>query len=67
MPIEVPELSAAMYGTQTSITEKEYTALPARFNPVDFDPDTWAQLVKEAASGLETLWGRWGWIPDPGV
>ncbi|MEA3327717.1 MAG: alpha-L-fucosidase [Chloroflexota bacterium] len=47
-PMMVPVLSAAMFGTELSITEEEYTALPAQFNPVDFNPDEWVQLAKEA-------------------
>ncbi len=47
-PIMAPELSAAMFGTQSTITEKEYLALPARFNPVDFDPEEWVRLAKGA-------------------
>jgi alpha-L-fucosidase len=47
-PIMAPELSAAMFGTQISISEKEYLTLPARFNPVDFDPDAWVRLAQEA-------------------
>lgn len=47
-PVMAPELSAAMFGTVTTISESEYTALPARFNPVDFDPDTWVQLAQAA-------------------
>ena len=46
--IMAPDLSEAMFGTQIRITEKEYTALPARFNPVDFDPDAWVRTAKEA-------------------
>ncbi len=47
-PIMAPELSAAMFGTQISISEKEYVRLPARFNPVDFDPDAWVRLAQQA-------------------
>jgi alpha-L-fucosidase len=47
-PIMAPRLSEAMFNTHTAITEKEYTALPARFNPVDFNPDEWVRLAKEA-------------------
>jgi len=47
-PIMTPVLSAAMFGTELSITEEEYTALPAKFNPVDFNPDDWVRLTKEA-------------------
>lgn len=43
-----PALSAAMFGTEIAITEQEYTALPARFNPVDFDPNEWVRLAQEA-------------------
>lgn len=47
-PIMAPELSAAMFGTQIRIEEKEYVKLPERFNPVDFDPDAWVRLAQEA-------------------
>ena len=47
-PIMAPELSAAMFGTQLSISEKEYLTLPSRFNPVDFDPHAWVRLAQEA-------------------
>jgi alpha-L-fucosidase len=47
-PIMAPEFSAAMFRTQISITEKEYIALPAQFNPVDFNPDEWVRLAQEA-------------------
>lgn len=47
-PIMAPDLSAAMFGTQITITEEEYTALPARFNPVDFNADEWVRFAKEA-------------------
>jgi len=43
-----PALSTAMFGTQISIGEKEYVKLPEQFNPVDFHPDEWVRLAKEA-------------------
>jgi alpha-L-fucosidase len=33
---------------QFPITEMEYRALPARFNPIRFDPDAWVALAKSA-------------------
>jgi alpha-L-fucosidase len=47
-PIMAPVLSAAMFGTQKTITEKEYIQLPDRFNPVEFNPDEWVRLAREA-------------------
>jgi alpha-L-fucosidase len=47
-PIMAPKLSAAMYGTEISITEKEYGKLPAQFNPADFNADEWVRIAKEA-------------------
>ncbi len=50
-PIMAPELSAAMFATQKTITEKEYVSLPERFNPVDFDPDEWVRIAQDAGMG----------------
>jgi len=47
-PIMAPVLSQVMFGTEISITEEEYIALPAQFNPVDFDPEEWVRLAQEA-------------------
>ena len=47
-PIMASDLSEAMFGTQTRITEAAYTALPTRFNPVDFDAAAWVRLAQEA-------------------
>jgi alpha-L-fucosidase len=47
-PIMAPDLSEAMFGTQTRISEAEYTALPRRFNPLDFDADAWVRTAQEA-------------------
>lgn len=30
------------------ISEQDYVALPAKFNPVEFDPGAWVQLAREA-------------------
>jgi alpha-L-fucosidase len=47
-PIMIPQLSDAMFGTQISITEKDYVKLPTQFNPIDFNADEWVRLAKEA-------------------
>ena len=47
-PIMAPDLSEAMFGTQARITESDYRALPARFNPVDFDAEAWVRAAREA-------------------
>ncbi len=47
-PVMAPALSATMFGTQISITEREYVALPSQFNPVDFDPDEWVRIARGA-------------------
>jgi alpha-L-fucosidase len=47
-PIMAPELSQVMFGTTTSTSEAEYTAFPARFNPVDFDAAAWVHLAQAA-------------------
>jgi len=46
--IMAPKLAGAMFGTQVTITEEEYVNLPSQFNPVDFNPDEWVRLAKEA-------------------
>ena len=43
-----PELSEAMFGTTTRISEKDYMQLPARFNPVDFDAEAWVRTAQQA-------------------
>ena len=53
-PIMAPELSAAMFKTQISITEQEYTALLARFNPVDFDPEVWSRVEGVILHAIKT-------------
>ncbi len=43
-----PDLSEAMFGTPSRIGEAEYTSLPDKFNPVDFDADSWVKNAKDA-------------------
>ena len=45
-PIMAPELSEAMFGVKTRISEVDYQTLPDRFNPVDFDPDAWVRTAQ---------------------
>lgn len=47
-PIMAPALSEAMFGTTSRISEAAYTALPVRFNPVDFNAAAWVRLAQEA-------------------
>jgi alpha-L-fucosidase len=47
-PIMAPKLSEAMFGTQAKVSEQDYVKFPSRFNPVDFNPDEWVRLAKEA-------------------
>jgi alpha-L-fucosidase len=47
-PIMAPDLAGVLFGKQRSISEAEYVALPQRFNPVIFEPETWVQIAQEA-------------------
>jgi len=47
-PIMAPNLAEGMFHNQVRITEAAYTALPQRFNPVQFDPNQWVAVAKEA-------------------
>ena len=47
-PIMTPELSEVMFRNPTRISEAEYKALPARFNPTRFDARAWVRLAQES-------------------
>jgi alpha-L-fucosidase len=47
-PIMAPDLAAVAFGVQPPIREADYVALPRKFNPVDYDPRSWARLAKQA-------------------
>jgi hypothetical protein len=47
-PIMTPEMSELMFRNTHRISEADYTALPARFNPQKFDPRAWVRLAQEA-------------------
>ncbi len=47
-PIMTPDLSEVMFGTQVRINEADYSALPGRFNPVDFDAEAWMRTAQDA-------------------
>ena len=47
-PMMTPRFSEAMFGNKTRISETDYTALPDRFNPVDFDAAAWVRLAQQA-------------------
>ncbi len=50
-PIMMPDLAAVAFGEQPSIRESEYLALPDKFDPVDYEPRTWARMAREAGMG----------------
>jgi len=52
-PIMAPRLSEAMFGTPSTVSEAEYIKLPARFNPIEFDADTWVKTAKD--SGMKYI------------
>ncbi len=43
-----PDLAKVLFGARKPISEAEYTALPAKFNPTQFDPDAWVKAAKQA-------------------
>jgi alpha-L-fucosidase len=45
-----PELALAAFGPQPRISQSEYVALPARFDPVDYAPRKWLRLAKRAGA-----------------
>ncbi len=47
-PIMAPDLAEVLFGTKTRISEAGYVKLPERFNPLDFDPDAWVRIAKQA-------------------
>lgn len=47
-PIMAPDLAEVMFGTRTKISEAEYTHLPLRFNPVEFDAEAWVRTAWSA-------------------
>jgi alpha-L-fucosidase len=47
-PIMAPGLSEAMFGTKTRISQVDYIALPGKFNPVEFNAETWVRTAREA-------------------
>ena len=47
-PIMTPDLAEIMFRNPRRISEAEYTQLPARFNPQQFDPRAWVRLALEA-------------------
>jgi alpha-L-fucosidase len=47
-PIMAPDLAEVMFRSTTRITEAEYRALPARFNPIDFSAQEWVRAAQDA-------------------
>jgi alpha-L-fucosidase len=45
-PIMAPDLAAVAFGQHPTISEADYVALPAQFNPVDFDARAWARIAQ---------------------
>jgi alpha-L-fucosidase len=47
-PVMTPEMAAIMFRNPKRISEAEYTALPARFDPRQFDARAWVRLAQES-------------------
>lgn len=47
-PIMAPRLSEAMFGIPSNISEKDYIELYKKFNPTDFDADSWVKTAQDA-------------------
>ena len=47
-PVMAPDLSEAMFRVPSEISEKDYTSLPAKFNPVDYEPRKWVKCASDA-------------------
>jgi alpha-L-fucosidase len=52
-PIMAPDLAIAAFGPQPRIDQTEYLSLPARFNPVDYDPHEW--LRQSSRAGIKYI------------
>lgn len=47
-PIMTPDLAVSLFGNPKRISHTDYSSLPARFNPVDFDPKAWVLTAQQA-------------------
>ena len=47
-PIMTPDLAEVMFKNPRRIREADYTQLPGRFNPAQFDAKTWVRMAQDA-------------------